>query len=130
MQSGKLLDNPYIVINYTFVLLILLIIVYSKVLGVLPEELRVKSQCISENIDDCKSYGLSRSFHLITNFRFEEAKNMNPYSLRIFSFFFVQLLLRVLSSWLYVRKHKDSIIVADVVISTVYFLYTFLILRI
>ena len=73
------------------------------------------------------SKGLSASFSEIVRGNFSEAKNLNSHSLRIFSFFAVQIILRVLAI---IAAKKDwfpinRIATIDISISTILFVVCF-----
>jgi len=74
------------------------------------------------------STGLSRGFSSIARFRFEEARKFNPYSIRIFSFFLLQLLMRISFIWvqgILTVRHLQKLIIVDGVISALMFILFF-----
>ncbi|HBI80735.1 MAG TPA: hypothetical protein DDY04_01980 [Bacteroidales bacterium] len=73
------------------------------------------------------SKGLSAAFSQIVRFNFPEAYRLNPHSLRIFSFFFIQLLVRG-SILLVLTRYKPStrvLIAIDITFSLLLFIYCF-----
>ena len=119
----KIEDHPYIAVNAIFAVIVLLVLIYSSVFDRLPESYRIKSQCKSQVFEDCKSLGLSRGFNLITKLEFQKAKQMNPYSMRLFLFFFIQFILRFVFSAVYLKYKR--VFVIDSILSGLLFLYSF-----
>lgn len=78
---------------------------------------------------ECPSCGLSHGFSLILRGRIDEALLWNHYTLRIFMFFALQLVLRVALSFMWVRlpggAERDSLVVADTVVTILMFLIAF-----
>lgn len=120
-------SDSYIIINLIFAGIILMIIVYSGIFSAEKDKHLIKSACIEITGKPCKSVGLSRSFSEIVRLRFESAKEYNPYGIKIFSFFFIQLILRIGITILIIKKIfvKNKILYVDVVVSIVLFLVTF-----
>jgi hypothetical protein len=73
------------------------------------------------------SKGLSSAFSEIVRGNFSQAININTYSLRVFSFFAIQLLVRVLVILLLLKKPSLSSAIAiwDAVFSMALFTYCF-----
>ncbi len=73
------------------------------------------------------STGLSRAFSEIVRFNFSSAINYNPYSIRLFSFFAIQGLMRLFISILLFRNifSKNLILFADILLSVLLFLWSF-----
>lgn len=69
------------------------------------------------------SKGLSASFSEIVRGNFDEALLLNPYSLRIFAFFIIQLLTRVLVSIIIEAKWVKSnrVVIIDIIYSILLF---------
>jgi hypothetical protein len=88
--------------------------------------------CIHEKLtgQPCPSCGLSHSFSLILAGRIDEAIGWNKYSVRVFLFFFLQLLLRGIFSLVYIRaadtRTRNGIVTADIVITITLFLIAFI----
>lgn len=123
------LDNPYLTVNGLFLVFIIAVMLYSRWLYDIPEEMRIKSNCQSKVFEDCKSYGLSRGFHHITHFRYDKALELNPYAIRIFLFFLVQFFLRIIISIFLFWKPGKYIVYGDAVLSGLHFMYAFIVLR-
>lgn len=87
--------------------------------------------CIHETIlgEPCPSCGLSHAFSLIIRGRPGEALDLNSYSLRVFLFFALQLLLRVGLSFIYLKetnvRTRNGLIATDSVITAIMFLIAF-----
>ena len=97
--------NAYLTVNIIFTGVILLVMGYSVFYS--PEKNNYPVVCIHEKITGmpCPSCGLSHAFSLIVRGRFSEALSWNPYSIRVFLFFFVQLLMR-LTMVIYLSYHN------------------------
>lgn len=117
----KSLDN-YIIVNFIFAGIILLIWVYSGIFSVNnPHPIK------SAHSQHVISTGLSRAFSEIVRLDFKHAEKLNPYSLQIFSFFFFQFWLRITFSFLMLRNmfSKNLLILTDILISVLLFLLAF-----
>lgn len=123
----RYLREPYIVINLVFAGVIMLIIAYSGIFS--AEKSNHPVVCIHEKItgEQCVSCGLSRSFSLIVRGRFAEATEWNKYGLRIFLFFALQLLMRVVFSLFSIKLPgaRQKLICYDIGGSAVLFLLAF-----
>lgn len=78
---------------------------------------------------NCPSCGFTRSFSLYTRGEWAAGKTLNPLSWTVFLFFVTQLILRlaVLTHYITVRKNlSQKVMVADAIISILFFLYAFL----
>ena len=122
-----LANKPYIIINIIFAGVILLILAYSGIFS--PEKDNYPVVCIHEKLtgEPCISCGLSHSFSLIVRGRVEEAYQWNRYGMRIFLFFFSQLILRVAFSIFYL-KYSDTrkqLIIVDSIGTVIIFLIAF-----
>ena len=119
--------NIYHRINMIFAGVIVMIFIYSGFFSPQKDDYPVK--CIHKEIlgKPCASCGLSHSFSEIVRGNFKEAREWNPNGFLIFFFFFFQLFLRILASFVYARKPVPVrwIITIDVTISILLFLYCF-----
>lgn len=121
-------SEPYLFINLVFAGVILLIFAYSGIFS--PEKNNYPVVCIHEKLtgQPCVSCGLSHSFSLIVRGRIAEAYEWNVYGLRVFLFFALQLVMRIVFSVIYLR-HKDiqkQLIVYDISASILIFLIAFM----
>ncbi|KFF15573.1 DUF2752 domain-containing protein [Flavobacterium hydatis] len=73
----------------------------------------------------CKSRGLTRAFSQILNLNFKEALAYNPYSLKIFSFFLIQLMVRLLINKMLRFSNFKLVLAFDIVFSITFFIYSF-----
>lgn len=117
-------NSEYVIINLIFAVLILLIFIYSLIF-VTRDVYFIKSSCIEINDQICISRGLSRAFSQILLGNFEEAKKLNPYSLLVFFFLFIQLTLRGILSVAYNIYKNKVIIRIDILLSLLLFIYCF-----
>jgi hypothetical protein len=91
--------SSYLLINLIFTGVIASVIIYSLVFSPDKDNHPVKSGSAWFTEKDTISTGLSRSFSAIVRLELKKARHYNPYGLRIFSFFIIQLLLRVGTSF-------------------------------
>jgi len=101
--------------------------IYSGIFSAEKNNYPIKSACAEIEDHPCKSEGLSRSFSEIVRLRFESASSYNKYGLKIFSFFFIQLFLRIAaSSIIYFNIIKQNhLVFLDTIISTGLYFYCF-----
>jgi hypothetical protein len=94
-----------------------------------PDENRYPVPCVHEKLtgEPCPSCGLSHAFSLIVRGRIDEALDWNSYSVRVFIFFTVQLLMRISLALvtLYANTDLRRIAVTDAVVSSVMTLAAF-----
>ncbi|HUX58880.1 MAG TPA: DUF2752 domain-containing protein [Bacteroidales bacterium] len=123
----RIRNEPYLFINIFFAGVILLIIAYSGIFS--PEENNYPVACLHEKLtgEPCFSCGLSHSFSLIVRGRIDEAYQWNPYGMRVFLFFALQLVLRVAFSIFYLRNPntRKQLIIIDYIGSGLIFLIAF-----
>ena len=120
-------QRAYFAVNAILAGVILLIMGYSVFYS--PDENRYPVVCIHEKLtgEQCPSCGLSHAFSLIIRGRIDEALQLNSASLRVFLFFALQLVLRIVlgaRSLVTVRWLKQ-ITRGDTLISSVMTLYAF-----
>ncbi len=118
------LINEYFIINISFIIIIVFIFLYSLVFSnnIHP----IKSNCNDSVISACTSKGLSRAFSSILKLDFDKAVKYNKYSLYVFSFFFIQLILRIIFVVINYYNNKKTIVFFDIIISVILFIYCFL----
>lgn len=125
---SNLKSEPYLIINLAIAGVIFLIMIYSGIFS--PEKDNYPVVCIHEKITgiECVSCGLSHSFSLILRGRINEAVEWNRYGPSVFLFFAVQLIMRIVFSFLYLRiKRAGRLILSiDIPVSAVMFVITFL----
>jgi hypothetical protein len=113
-------NRNYRIINLLFAGIILLVILYALIFnGSYP----VPSAQVFTT-QHLPSSGLSRSFSAIVRFDIKKAVQFNPYGVRIFSFFIVQLLLRLLTFMMTIRMTDyklQRMIIMDIVLSVLLF---------
>lgn len=92
--------RAYFTVNAIFAGVILFIMGYSVFYS--PDTGQYPVSCIHEKLtgEPCPSCGLSHAFSLIVRGRIDEALEWNSFSLRVFLFFALQLLMRAaLGTW-------------------------------
>jgi hypothetical protein len=100
------------------------VFLYTYFYKLLPVSL--PSNCEGLPIQFCKSRGLVRGFHAILNGNFHAAFFFNEFTFRIFSFFVVQLILRLF--FIFLNSNKKAFIISDAISSGSYFIFTFYVL--
>ena len=120
----KFFSESYIAVNLILAGIIVLIVLYSGIFSAQKDNHPIPSGCIKQ---PCASTGISRSFSEIVRFRFESANRFNSNGIPVFLFFFSQLWLRILFSWLYLKfsKRQKTIILTDSVFSAIIFAIAF-----
>ena len=120
-------NEPYLVLNIFFAGVVILIIAYSGIFS--PDQNNYPVMCIHQRItgEPCFSCGLSHSFSLIVRGRIGEAYEWNIYGMRVFIFFFSQLILRIVFSLYYLRyaNTRRQLIIIDSIGSVLIFLIAF-----
>ena len=121
-------NEPYLTINSILAGVIILIFIYSGFFSPLKDNYPLV--CVHEKMtgEPCASCGLSHSFSLIVRGKISEAYDWNIYGLRVFLFFALQLVMRVVFSIFY-QKYADTrmqLVVYDITSSVILFLMCFL----
>ena len=116
-------EEPYLIINFIFAGIILVMLIYSGIFSASGIPHPIKSQVLEPVI----STGLSRAFSEIVRFNFDNAVRFNPYSIRIFLFFFIQFFLRLFVSFLLLSTSisKKLLLFTDILTSVLLFLLSF-----
>lgn len=126
-SNQRLTEKPYYIINIVFAGVIVLMLIYSGIFS--PEKNNYPVICIHERLtgEPCFSCGLSHSFSLIVRGRIDEAYEWNKYGMRVFLFFFAQLLFRVDFLRLSLKRPETikQLIIYDSVASGIIFLISF-----
>jgi hypothetical protein len=124
----NLREEPYLVINTVFAIIIVFIMAYSAIFS--PDKDNYPITCIHEQLtgEPCASCGVSHSFSLILRGRIEEAYKYNENGMRVFIFFFSQLLMRIFFSIYYIShiSTRKQLILLDIIGSSGIFLIAFL----
>lgn len=115
--------DSYKKINVIFILIIMFIFFYCFLTTYFS--FSITSSCEGMPLIYCKSRGLTRAFSQILKFNFQEAIDFNPYSLKIFLFFLIQLLSRVVINIKVNLQNLKSIVFWDIFGSTIFFLLSF-----
>ena len=125
MNSISLFRFPYPKINLILAGIILSVLVYSGVFS--PEKANhpIPSGYTILTGETTKSTGLSRAFSAIMQLEFNKALRYNKESLKVFSFFIVQLFFRFLFTLIYARWKNRRLITTDIILSVLLFIYCF-----
>ncbi len=115
--------DSYKKINVILAFIIMFVFFYCFFLPYLNFGLR--SSCEGLPLAYCKSRGLTRAFSQILRFHFQEAIAYNPFSIKIFAFFFLQLIARFFVNWIISSSIFKKILILDVSISVTSFLFCF-----
>ncbi len=119
--------SPYIAVNVSLAGIIFMIFIYAALFS--PEKNNYPVTCIHEQLtgEPCVSCGLSHSFSLTIRMRFGEAQTWNPYGLRVFMFFLIQMVMRITLPIAYLKFQglRKQLIIFDAVISSIMFFFSF-----
>ena len=115
--------DSYKKINVIFILLITFIFFYCFLAPYFS--IGIPSSCEGMPLIYCKSRGLTRAFSQIIRFNFQEAIAFNPYSLKIFLFFIIQLFLRIFINIKVNLQRFKTILFLDIFGSILFFLFSF-----
>lgn len=119
--------KPYFILNLILAGVILLIMGYSLFYS--PDGNRYPVPCVHEKLtgEPCPSCGMSHAFSLIVRGRTAEALEWNSFSIRVFLFFALQLLMRAgfTLAALMTRGNLRIIAAADATVSSLMALATF-----
>ncbi|WP_422854089.1 DUF2752 domain-containing protein [Flavobacterium ginsengisoli] len=115
--------DSYKKINVILAFLIMFVFFYCFFLPYL--NFGLQSSCEGLPLAYCKSRGLTRAFSQILRFHFQEAIAYNPFSIKIFCFFFFQLTARFLINWIISFSIFKKVLIFDVSISAISFLFCF-----
>lgn len=115
--------DSYKKINVILAFLIMFVFFYCFFLPYL--NFGLQSSCEGLPLAYCKSRGLTRAFSQILRFHFQEAIAYNPFSIKIFCFFCFQLIARFLVNWIISFSIFKKVLIFDVSISAISFLFCF-----
>ncbi|MBN2214888.1 MAG: DUF2752 domain-containing protein [Bacteroidales bacterium] len=121
-----MLRHPYIFINAAFIVIILGIMLYSVIFT--PDRSYHPLPSVYKEItgNEPVSTGLSRSFSAIVRLDLRKAIEYNPFGVRIFLFFIVQLLFRINFFMIARRRTADvPLIILDIALSVGVFIIAF-----
>ena len=120
--------SSYGKINIILLVFLTALLGYSAVFP--PEADTHPIPCIHQQITSqpCPTCGLSRSFSSMIRFDFFRAEQWNPFGPRLFLFFFVQWIFRIVFLILAFRfrNYEKTIIISDIILSAGIFLYAYL----
>lgn len=124
MEKTKVKDS-YPVINVVFVVIILVVFVYSGIFRS-GDSYLVPSQHRFITGENTQSIGLSRAFSEMVRLNFKEAKEYNENSWEVFAFFFLQFLLRIIFLFSYNNMDNKKLLIRfDAIGSAMLFLLCF-----
>jgi hypothetical protein len=126
--NHRLLRNNYLIINLIFTAILVSVILYSLVFSARGMKHPIPSGWEWLSGGSSPSTGLSRSFSAIVRLNVAEARQFNPYGIRIFAFFAVQLVIRAFLSVLLLRPGQfrlKGLVIADVLFSVLFFVFSF-----
>ena len=128
INRDSLINHPYRTINAAIAGSIFVIFLYSAVFS--PEKSRhpIPSSHTLITGEYTASNGLSRGFSAIMRLQFDQARGYNIYSLRIFSFFFIQFFVRLVflsANYIILDIGESRFAMLDAILSGVLFLFLF-----
>jgi hypothetical protein len=115
--------DSYKRINMIFIIIIVFIFFYCYLSSFL--NFGIGSLCKGMPLSYCKSRGLTRAFSQILNLNFKEAIAYNPYSLKIFSFFLIQLIARLVINKIINFSNFKLVLTFDIICSSIFFVFSF-----
>ncbi|CAD0009012.1 hypothetical protein FLACHUCJ7_04053 [Flavobacterium chungangense] len=115
--------ESYKKINIIFALLIMFIFFYSYLSPYIS--FRLSSSCHGLPQTYCKSRGLTRAFSQILRLNFEKAILFNVYSIKVFLFFLIQLIVRFFLNVIVKLSNFKLLIFSDAIFSLLFFLFSF-----
>jgi hypothetical protein len=120
--------DTYNLINLIFAGIILCIFIYSAVFSPLKINYPIVSFHDAVTGQKSISTGLSRGFSCIMRGQFHDASDFNIFSIRLFIFFLVQLILRctfILISWKKSGRGRNCVVITDIATSIILFVTFF-----
>ena len=120
-------SRSYLVINIFIAGMVVVILAYSGIFS--PEKNDYPVSCIHEKIsgEPCPSCGLSHSFSYLVRGDVSSAAQWNIYGIRVFTFFVLQLLMRLIVSAVIFKtgRHPAWLLKADILVSVPMFIICF-----
>lgn len=119
--------QPYQIINLIFAGIFIFVMIYSGIFSAEKNNHPIDCMVYENTGKLCHTCGLSRSFSEIVRFNFDKALIYNKSSIKIFSFFFIELILRLcFFIILYFNLIRLRIVlISDIIISISLFLYCY-----
>ncbi len=116
-------ETPYAQVNSYLAGIVVLMFIYSGIFSSTGIPFPIHS-LYSEPV---ASTGLSRAFSLIIRGDFTNAQNFNPFAIRIFQFFTIQLFLRLIINYMLWHQYlsKKLLLFTDILLSVLLFLWAF-----
>jgi len=127
LKTSNHISSPYLIINFILAGIILLVFLYSGIFSARKDNYPLPSFYEGITGETSPSSGLSKSFSEIIRGNFEAASAYNESGILIFSFFLIQLILRIGFSLLLTRRfiaHK-WLVLTDIILSSSLFVYCF-----
>lgn len=115
--------DSYKKINMIFIVIIMFIFFYCFITPFL--DFGFGSSCEGMPLSYCKSRGLTRAFAQIIRFNFSEAIAYNPYSVKVFLFFLIQLVTRFFINKIVRLSNLKRVLTCDILLSIVFFVFSF-----
>lgn len=125
MDRASFFQYPYSRINFIFAGIIICVLIYSGIFSPEKSNHPIPSGYKLLTGETTQSTGLSRAFSSIVRLEYDKALRYNKESLKVFSFFIIQLFFRILFTLFYVRWKNSKIITADIILSALLLIYCF-----
>lgn len=122
IKSSYEIDS-YKKINTIFIVIIMFIFFYCLIGPFF--NFGFHSSCEGMPLPYCKSRGLTRAFSQILRFNFSEAIAYNRYSIKIFSFFLIQLIARFFINAVIRLSNLKLVVTIDLFFSITFFIFSF-----
>ena len=117
----------HLMISWVFLILIGIVFGYSYFFY--PNEHPLNCAIKAATGRDCATCGFSRAFSCFTHLEFEKGNLLNGAAFKVFMFFGLQFLIRlgVILHYAFTRRSlAKSLVIADILITCILFLWTFL----
>jgi hypothetical protein len=128
INRKSLIINPYRTINAALAGCIFIIFIYSAIFSPQKGRHPIPSSHTVITGETTASTGLSRGFSAIIRLKFDEARNYNVHSIRIFLFFFIQFFVRIIlffSDYIIIEMGVSRFATLDAILSGVLFIFLF-----
>lgn len=123
--TQKILQSPsYLIINIIISVIFMAVFLYSTIFTAGADNHPIDCYFAQHGLQ-CPTCGISRGFSEIMRGRISDALIYNQYSLRLFAFFSLQLILRIIFTLYYKKRKNNTIIIVDVIISSMSLIIAF-----
>lgn len=115
---------PYFIINIMLAIFFTAIFMYSTIFSAGADNHPIDCYFAQHGLQ-CPTCGISRGFSEIMRGRIDDALVYNQYSLRLFIFFLLQLIIRTIIILQFKKLNNKTFIIIDIISSTIILIYSF-----